>query len=69
MAREKSYGGRNAPEMALGCKRDPGPARLPSHMEYTTPDVALRMLRHLRPFTRRPPPSALRALAPAPPAL
>jgi hypothetical protein len=28
--------------MALSPKRDPCPARLPSHLEYTTPDVSLR---------------------------
>ncbi|KAH8636035.1 hypothetical protein IG631_07869 [Alternaria alternata] len=32
--------------MALDCKRDPCPARLPSHMEYTTPDVSLRTGTH-----------------------
>jgi hypothetical protein len=47
VVREKSY---ESAEMlrALSCNGDPCPARLPSHMDYTTPDVALSRVRHRR---------------------
>jgi hypothetical protein len=42
MLHEKKVRAGGMVPMALICKRDPCPARLPSHMEYTTPDISLR---------------------------